>query len=72
MLIGYARCSTDAQDFTAQRDALTALGVQPGRARDLVREGRLARARRAADDDQRGAGGAISHSFGTCLTLTLD
>ena len=31
MLIGYARCSTDAQDPTAQRDALTALGVQPDR-----------------------------------------
>jgi DNA invertase Pin-like site-specific DNA recombinase len=31
MLIGYARCSTGAQDLTAQRDALTALGVQPDR-----------------------------------------
>ncbi len=26
MLIGYARCSTDNQDLTAQRDGLTALG----------------------------------------------
>ena len=31
MLVGYARCSTDAQDLTAQRDALTALGVEPNR-----------------------------------------
>src|SRR3984893_7833028 len=31
MLVGYARCSTDAQDLTAQRDALTALGVQASR-----------------------------------------
>jgi DNA invertase Pin-like site-specific DNA recombinase len=29
--IGYARCSTLAQDLTAQRQALTALGVPPGR-----------------------------------------
>ena len=27
LLIGYARCSTDQQDLTAQRDGLTALGV---------------------------------------------
>ncbi|MGQ0576693.1 MAG: recombinase family protein, partial [Pseudonocardia sp.] len=27
LLIGYARCSTDTQDLTAQRDALAALGV---------------------------------------------
>lgn len=31
MLIGYARCSTDAQDLTAQRNALTALGVKASR-----------------------------------------
>lgn len=31
MLIGYARCSTDTQDLTAQRNALTALGVTPDR-----------------------------------------
>jgi len=31
MLIGYARCSTDDQDLTAQRDGLTALGVKPKR-----------------------------------------
>jgi len=31
MLIGYARCSTDAQDLSAQRNALTALGVKPDR-----------------------------------------
>ena len=27
LLVGYARCSTDAQDLTAQRDALAGLGV---------------------------------------------
>src|SRR6185437_14200060 len=31
LLIGYARCSTDQQDLTAQHDGLTALGVSPGR-----------------------------------------
>ncbi len=29
--IGYARCSTDQQDLTAQREGLTALGVAPDR-----------------------------------------
>ncbi|WP_172170031.1 recombinase family protein [Pseudonocardia broussonetiae] len=31
LLIGYARVSTDEQDLTAQRDALTTLGVIPER-----------------------------------------
>jgi len=31
MRVGYARCPTDAQDLTAQRDALEALGVKPQR-----------------------------------------
>jgi DNA invertase Pin-like site-specific DNA recombinase len=31
MLIGYARCSTDSQDLTAQRDGLIALGVEGNR-----------------------------------------
>jgi len=30
-LVGYARCSTDRQDLTAQRNALTALGVAADR-----------------------------------------
>lgn len=30
-MIGYARCSTDEQDLTAQIEALTALGVGPDR-----------------------------------------
>jgi len=32
LLIGYARCSTDQQDLTAQRDGLAAFGggPQPG------------------------------------------
>ncbi len=30
ILIGYARCSTDRQDLTAQREALIELGVEPG------------------------------------------
>jgi len=30
-LVGYARCSTDRQDLTAQWDALVALGVVPDR-----------------------------------------
>jgi DNA invertase Pin-like site-specific DNA recombinase len=31
ILVGYARCSTDAQDLTAQRDGLAALGVAADR-----------------------------------------
>ena len=31
LLIGYARVSTDAQDLTAQREGLLALGVDPSR-----------------------------------------
>src|SRR4051794_13130211 len=29
--VGYARCSTDQQDLTAQRDALSGLGVEADR-----------------------------------------
>ncbi|EPR2044294.1 recombinase family protein, partial [Escherichia coli] len=29
--IGYARCSTDKQDLTAQQEALIKLGVSPER-----------------------------------------
>ena len=39
MLIGYARCSTDAQDLTAQCEALTALGAPPDRIYDDGRAG---------------------------------
>src|SRR4051812_4624634 len=31
LLVGYARCSTDQQDLTAQRDGLLALGVEAER-----------------------------------------
>ena len=31
LLLGYARCSTDTQDLTAQRDGLARLGVAPDR-----------------------------------------
>jgi len=31
LLVGYARCSTDQQDLTAQRDSLLALGVEAER-----------------------------------------
>ena len=31
LLIGYARCSIDQQDLTAQRDGLAALGVADNR-----------------------------------------
>ena len=31
LLVGYARCSTDQQDLTAQRDALLILGVETER-----------------------------------------
>lgn len=31
VMVGYARCSTDEQDLTAQRDALARLGVPAAR-----------------------------------------
>ncbi len=31
LLVGCARCSTEQQDLTAQRDGLLGLGVDPGR-----------------------------------------
>jgi DNA invertase Pin-like site-specific DNA recombinase len=31
LLIGYARCSTDEQDLTVQREGLAGLGVTPHR-----------------------------------------
>jgi hypothetical protein len=49
MLVGYARCSTDAQDLTAQHTALTTFGVK-GES-DLCRPRLLARQRRAATLD---------------------
>jgi DNA invertase Pin-like site-specific DNA recombinase len=35
LLIGYARCSTDQQDLTAQRDGLTA-GIPPTGVRSFL------------------------------------
>ena len=34
LLIGYARCSTDEQDLTVQREGLASLGVTPDRIYD--------------------------------------
>ncbi len=31
LLVGYARCSTEQQDVTVQREGLLALGVDPRR-----------------------------------------
>ena len=31
LLVGYARCSTDTQDLTVQRDGLAKLGVEAER-----------------------------------------
>ena len=31
LTVGYARCSTDAEDLTVQREALEAMGVLPER-----------------------------------------
>lgn len=31
LLVGYARCPTEEQDLTAQRDGLARLGVEPER-----------------------------------------
>ena len=49
MLVGYARCSTDAQDLTAQHNALTTFGVEANRI--YVDHGLLAPRRRAATLD---------------------
>ena len=49
MLIGYARCSTDAQDLTARHNALTTFGVKANRI--YVDHGLLAWQRRAATLD---------------------
>ena len=49
MLAGYARCSTDAQDLTAQHNVLTTFGVKANRI--YVGHGLLARQRRAATLD---------------------
>ncbi|GAA4216230.1 hypothetical protein [Actinocatenispora rupis] len=55
-LIGYARCSTDAQDLTAQREALAAV-----RAGDTLIVPKLARLARNAPD---------AHDIGHALEAT--
>ena len=49
MLVGYARCSTDAQHLTAQHNALTTFGVKANRI--YVDHGLPARGRRATTRD---------------------
>ena len=49
MLVGYARCSTDAQDLTARHNALTTFGVKANRI--YVDHGLRARRRRATTLD---------------------
>ena len=54
LLVGYARCSTDQKDLTAQRDALLGLGVETGDTLVVTKLDRLAKslpdARAIADE----------------------
>jgi hypothetical protein len=66
LLIGYARVSTDAQDLTAQREGLLALGVDAGRIH--VDHGLLAPRPSRRGNDQRNTLPGSRPSWGTLIS----